>query len=67
MAQRLQANAKGGEVLISHSVYECIADRVSVEPLEPLQVKGRVAPVQAYRVSGLKKQAKKNIPLVGIV
>lgn len=57
VAQRLQATAQAGEVLISQAVYERTADRVKAEVLAPMQVKGRAALVQAYRVLGLKNPA----------
>jgi len=54
IAQRLQTHADAGEVLLEHNTYEAVAERVVVEPLRPLTVKGREQPVQVYRLKGLK-------------
>jgi adenylate cyclase len=50
VAARLQANAPPGEVYVSGSTYALVADRVEAERLEPLHVKGRHQPVEAYRL-----------------
>jgi class 3 adenylate cyclase len=49
VAQRLQAAAAGGEVLASAFTVGLV-EGVTAEPLGPLTVKGRRAPVDAYRV-----------------
>jgi PAS domain S-box-containing protein len=54
VAQRLQATAQGGEVLISEDTYLEVRDDVEAEPLEPLTVKGRVRPVPTYRLIGVR-------------
>lgn len=54
LAKRLQENAKPRQIILSHSTYELVKDRVEVEPLEPLQVKGRSAVEQVYEVKRLK-------------
>lgn len=51
VAARLQASAAGGEILLSEATYNCIRDRVAVQALESLAVKGRVQPVQTYRLT----------------
>ena len=50
LAKRLQENAEPDEVIISQAVYDAVRDRVTVEALEPIQVKGRQALEQIYRV-----------------
>ncbi len=50
VAARLQANAPPGEVLLSASTYALARASAVVEPLPPLQVKGRHEPVQVYRL-----------------
>lgn len=50
VAARLQGEARAGEVLISSSVYERIADRVEVEELGAIHVKGRAQPVSIHKV-----------------
>lgn len=54
LAKRIQESAGPGEVLLSHSTYEQVEDIVEIEPLEPVQVKGRQAFEQIYRLMGLK-------------
>jgi adenylate cyclase len=54
VAQRLQASAQGGEVLISEDTYLQVGDIGDAEPLEPLTVKGRVRPVPTYRLTGAR-------------
>jgi PAS domain S-box-containing protein len=53
-AKRLQENARGGQILISHVVYEQIKDQVEVTALEPLSVKGRSTPEKVYELVKLK-------------
>ncbi len=53
-AKRLQENGVPGKVVISDVVYEQVKDLVTVNPLEPLKVKGRVAPVPVYELVTLK-------------
>jgi PAS domain S-box-containing protein len=50
VAARLQGEARAGEVLLSEAAYQQIADRVEVEELGAIHVKGRVQPVQIFKV-----------------
>ncbi|HZU07169.1 MAG TPA: adenylate/guanylate cyclase domain-containing protein [Chloroflexota bacterium] len=52
VAARLQASARAGEVLISEATYERVGGVFAAERLGALDVKGRRAPVVAYRVLG---------------
>jgi class 3 adenylate cyclase len=52
IAQRLQSQAAGGEILASLASVTP-APEVLTEPVGPVQVKGRRAPVDCYRVLGL--------------
>ena len=54
LAQRLQASAKRGQILIHKSTYDIIADRVKAIPLAPIMVKGREKPAEIYELKGLK-------------
>lgn len=54
LAKRIQESAKPDEVLLSNATYEAVKDLVIVEPLEPVQVKGRQAYEKIYRLDGLK-------------
>jgi class 3 adenylate cyclase len=40
--------------LICPATYEAVSDAVVVKPMGPMMLKGRVTPVQAYEVLGLK-------------
>jgi class 3 adenylate cyclase/CheY-like chemotaxis protein len=51
LAQRLQQLAAGGETVLSEATRGALPGNVSVEPLEPTQVKGRESVVAAYRVA----------------
>ena len=50
LAQRLQQLAAGGETVLSDPTFAALATKPACEPLEPTIVKGREAPVLAYRV-----------------
>jgi class 3 adenylate cyclase len=53
-AKRLQENAIADQILICPATYEAVSDAVVVKPMGPMMLKGRVTPVQAYEVLGLK-------------
>jgi class 3 adenylate cyclase len=53
LAKRLQENADGGEILLSHTAYQQVHHAVFVDELGPLVVKGRAAPVNTYKLRGL--------------
>jgi len=53
LCQRLQQFAKGGETILSDATYRALDGSVNADALPPAQVKGRHAPVQAYRVRAL--------------
>ena len=50
VAQRLEANAGAGEILVGDSTFRLVRDAVSAEPVEPLVLKGKSAPVAAWRL-----------------
>jgi class 3 adenylate cyclase len=50
LCQRLQQFARGGETILSEATYRALDGSVAAEALPPSQVKGRHAPVQAYRL-----------------
>ena len=50
LAQRLQQWGEGGQTVLSEPTYEALAEKPESERLEPALVKGRHAPVGAYRV-----------------
>ena len=49
-ASRLCSNAAPNEILMSESLYKALKKPPKVEPLEPLQLKGRSQRVNVYRV-----------------
>ena len=58
-AARLEANAKRGQVLISQDVYEQVKDRVNVEPIGTIPLKGKSKEVFVYSLTGLKEDGEK--------
>jgi adenylate cyclase len=57
VAARLMQNAKANEILISEAVFQGLgplADSLQPEPLQPLTVKGKSAPLPVYRVRVLE-------------
>jgi class 3 adenylate cyclase len=50
VASRLQTEAAPGEVLIGAMTYEATRDRVTVEPVGRLDLKGRADPVEVFRL-----------------
>jgi predicted ATPase/class 3 adenylate cyclase len=70
VAQRLEAAAAAGEILIGDSTYRLARDAVRAEPLEPLAVKGKEELVRAHRLlavlPGLLSHARRfDSPMVG--
>jgi adenylate cyclase len=48
LAARLEANCEPGNVLISHTTYELVNDKIACEPKGEIQVKGIHHPVRVY-------------------
>ena len=55
LAKRLQESAGGGQVLLSNSTYDLVKDRVVVNALDPIQVKGRQALEQVYELLDVRR------------
>lgn len=53
-AARLESNAKRGQILISHAVYENVKDRVEVTPIGEIPLKGKEQGVFVYQVDNVK-------------
>jgi class 3 adenylate cyclase len=53
LCQRLQQFAAAGETILSEPTYQALGGPGEAEALPPALVKGRHAPVQAYRVAAL--------------
>jgi class 3 adenylate cyclase/tetratricopeptide (TPR) repeat protein len=50
VAARFEQTAQPGEVLIGNPTYALVRDAVIVEPVEPLELKGKSEPVPAFRL-----------------
>ncbi|MCA1683324.1 MAG: AAA family ATPase, partial [Actinobacteria bacterium] len=50
VAARLEQAAKPGDVLLGEQTYRLVRDAVEVDPLEPLELKGKAERVPAYRL-----------------
>src|SRR5215208_402729 len=50
VAARLQQGAEAGEILLGERTYRLVSPDVLADPLEPLVVKGRAAPVHAWQL-----------------
>jgi class 3 adenylate cyclase/tetratricopeptide (TPR) repeat protein len=55
VAARLEQAAQPGEVLLGEPTFVLVRDAVEVEPVEPLELKGKSAPVPAYRLLRLRE------------
>ena len=69
VAARLEQTAGPGEVLLGDLTYRLVRDAVEVEPVAPLELKGKAEPVPAHRLLGLVDAAsagdRHNRPLIG--
>jgi class 3 adenylate cyclase/ActR/RegA family two-component response regulator len=54
LAQRLQQWGEGGQTVLSEPTYDALTVKPDAERLEPALVKGRHAPVGAYRVGEMR-------------
>jgi tetratricopeptide (TPR) repeat protein len=54
VAARLEQAAEPGEVLIGAATLALVSGAVDVEPVEPLELKGKAEPVAAYRLLGVR-------------
>lgn len=53
-SSRLSGTASGGQIIITESTYKQIKDKVEVNKLEPLKVKGKEKPLIVYEVLAIK-------------
>jgi class 3 adenylate cyclase/tetratricopeptide (TPR) repeat protein len=69
VAARLEQSAPSCEVLIGQPTYELVRDAVKVEPVEPLELKGKAERVPAYQLlhagAGEGRVRRVDLPLVG--
>ncbi len=66
-AARLEQSAPAGEVLIGEATWRLVRNQVSLEELEPLALKGKAAPVRAWRLMAAdgSPTGAQDAPLVG--
>jgi len=57
LAARLEQAAAPGEIVIGPETWRLVRDAVTVEPLAPLDLKGKSLPVSAYRLVRLETDA----------
>jgi class 3 adenylate cyclase/tetratricopeptide (TPR) repeat protein len=72
VAQRLEAAAGGGEILVGDSTIRLVRDAVVADRIEPLELKGKSEPVAAWRLQDVLPEAvgvtrRVDTPLVGRV
>jgi class 3 adenylate cyclase/tetratricopeptide (TPR) repeat protein len=70
VAQRLEATAAGGEILLGDATMRLVRHAVSAEPLPLLELKGKSQPVAAWRLLTVQQDARAverrlDAPLVG--
>src|SRR5581483_1257298 len=68
VAARLEQAAGAQEVLIGEPTYRLVRDSVVVEPVEPLELKGKAERVPAYRLVSVEQLGmahRRQLPLVG--
>jgi class 3 adenylate cyclase/tetratricopeptide (TPR) repeat protein len=70
VAARLEQAAAPGEILLGEATHRLVSAAVEVERLEPLALKGKAAPVAAYRLVAVKPGAEPfarrlDLPLIG--
>jgi len=59
VAARLNSVAAGGQIIISRSTYDAVADLVNASPLPPTKVKGKSEPLEIFEVQGLREETGK--------
>jgi class 3 adenylate cyclase/tetratricopeptide (TPR) repeat protein len=69
VAARLEQAAGESQVLLGDLTYRLVRDFVDVEPVEPLQLKGKSEPVPAYRLVAVREDTERprrlDAPMVG--
>ncbi len=69
VAARLEQAAPDGEILLGDATFRLTRDAVRVEPVEPLQLKGKADRVPAYRLLGVSGgeaiTRRLDLPMVG--
>lgn len=55
MASRLNGFAGPGEIIISKAVYDRVHDRIEVEKLEPVKIKGKTGEIHIFKILRIKE------------
>ena len=58
IAARLEQAAAADQILIGESTYRLVREAVDAEPVDPIEAKGKSAPVPAYRLAGVRAGAE---------
>ncbi len=58
VAKRLEEAAPANEILLGETTHRLVRDAVEVEPVEPLEVKGKGEPVSTYRLLSIEPGAE---------
>lgn len=62
LAQRMEANAQPGKVLVSGETFRQTRHRFNFLTLDPISVKGKVLPVEVYELEGPLRQVEEQSP-----
>ena len=54
VAARLESNAERSSVYLSYDVYDLLKERIEVESIGALQMKGKAEPMEVFKLKGLK-------------
>ena len=67
VAARLEQAAQPGEILIGEATLALVRDAVEIEPVEPLELKGKAEPVPAHRLVTVHEapERRHEMPFVG--
>ena len=57
LAQRLEANAPQGGIMISHETHQLVRGVFEATALAPIMVKGKREPIQVYTINGVKPRS----------
>jgi class 3 adenylate cyclase/tetratricopeptide (TPR) repeat protein len=60
VAARLEQAAEPGEVLVGGQTLALVGDAAEVEPVEPLELKGKAEPVPAYRLLRIREAPERS-------
>jgi class 3 adenylate cyclase/tetratricopeptide (TPR) repeat protein len=70
VAQRLEAAARSGEILLGRETHRLVENAVLAEPVEPMTLKGKAEPIRPWRLLAVLSEAapfarRLDAPLVG--